>query len=82
MKPTHIFVLQGGWVFAGVKARTDTMLIIEHASCIRRWGTTAGLGQLALSGPQKNTVLDPCGTLEAPMSTVLFWIPVTCKKWD
>jgi len=49
---------------------------MTDASCIRLWGTTAGLGELALKGPTKETQLDFCGTVvfDNP-EAVLFTIP-------
>jgi len=31
--------------------------------CIRKWGTTVGLGELAIRGPLVDTILDPCGVV-------------------
>ena len=43
---------------------------LTNASVIRKWGTTQGLGQL-ITGPVKDTVLDPCGTVEIHEQTVV-----------
>ena len=58
-------VLSERWVFIGdYHAATKTAPAhLTDASCIRAWGTTAGLGEIALKGPTKNTKLDPCGIL-------------------
>jgi len=73
-----IVCVSAGWTFVGVytPATAEKPAYLADASCIRRWGTTAGLGQLALEGPTASTVLDPCGTvlLENPQA-VLFVIP-------
>jgi len=54
-----IFVLQRGWVVVGqVESEQENLITLTHTSCIRRWGTTKGLGELAEKGPFKNTVLD------------------------
>ena len=37
-------------------------ILIEKAKCIRKWGTTAGLGELR-NGPLGGTVLDETGTV-------------------
>ena len=83
MKATHIVVIQSGWVFVGTLHPTPApgTMRLDNAACIRQWGTTRGLGELALSGAQKATELDPCGTVEAVLSAVLFTIPVDPKKW-
>lgn len=74
----HIVVLQAGFVFMGEwhPATETTPAHIINASNIRTWGTTAGLGEIALHGPTKNTVMDPCGTvvLDNPQA-LLFTIP-------
>lgn len=84
MKSTHIGVIQSGWVFIGRMQKRDpksNQVVLHGASCIRRWGTSMGLGELALNGPQKETVLEPCGILEAPLNAVLFFILVDGTKW-
>lgn len=83
MKATHIFVIQSGWVFVGTceDTETNTATALLNAACIRHWGTTRGLGELALNGPTDSTILDPCGTVEFPRSSILFYIPVVKSKW-
>lgn len=77
--PTHIVVVQSGWVFVGVRSANNGIVTVADASCIRRWGTERGLGQLALGGPTNETILDPCGCVEIPLHAELFSIPV--QKW-
>lgn len=77
----QIVIVQAGWVFVGdreiknggggANGADDKFVELKNAACIRVWGTTAGLGQLALHGKQKDTVLDPCGTVQFPMSSVI-----------
>ena len=63
----EIVVLQAGFVLIGDVAQLDgRALHITNASVIRRWGTTAGLGQIALTGPTKDTILDACGEVSTP----------------
>lgn len=74
----RIVVLTNGWVFMGGynPAQGGRPAYITDAMCVRKWGTTAGLGEIALHGPTKETVLDPCGIvlLDTP-AAVLFTIP-------
>lgn len=78
MKNTKkIVVLQRGWVVVGdVKTGPETVTVSD-ASVIRRWGTTKGLGQLAATGPTKDTVLDPAGTVTAHPLGVVMMLDVT-----
>ena len=49
---------------------------LKNASVIRRWGTTGGLGELALSGKTESTKLDSCGEFEFEVITTCGMIPV------
>ena len=81
--PKYILVLQRGWVVVGDLQYDGTEVVrLSNASVIRRWGTTKGLGQLALEGPQANTVLDPCGAVEAHPAAVVLRIPGEARKWN
>jgi len=60
-----IVVLHRGWVAVGKLSKEGNDIVLTDASIIRRWGTTDGLGQLALNGPTKDTKLDKCGTIRA-----------------
>jgi len=55
-----IHVLNNHWcIISSNPIKEDhESLTIEDAFVIRRWGTTAGIGQLALSGVRKETILD------------------------
>ena len=71
-----IVVIQAGWVIIGYVRRNeaDGNLHIFEGSVVRSWGTNKGLGQIALEGPQSETVLDPCGFTEVPFHGVLMQI--------
>jgi hypothetical protein len=58
-----IVILQRGWVFIGEFSQDGQNCKLENACNIRRWGTSVGLGQLALSGKQPETKLDKVGTV-------------------
>lgn len=74
-----IVIAQRGWVFVGDVTRTENEVVIEDASVVRRWGTTAGLGQLAAKGPTADTRLDPCPTVRIhPLAIVAM---MDCAEW-
>lgn len=76
----RIYVIEAGWVLAGFeKSRSSDELHITDAVCVRRWGTTDGLGQLALHGPTSNTVLDLCGEVHISLRHIHFYIE--CSGW-
>ena len=77
-----IVVLQRGWVVVGRVRRDGTEVIIDDASVVRRWGTTSGLGQLAASGPQESTVLDPAGRVTAHELAVVLMIDCDEQAWS
>jgi hypothetical protein len=52
--------------------------VIRNAQNIRQWGPSKGLGEL-VTGPTKTTILDPVGTVRAPMRAV---ISVIEAKWN
>lgn len=77
----NIVVLQRGWVVVGEVRRINDEITVRDASVIRCWGTTKGLGQLALSGPTEKTVLDPCGTVTAHIASVVLQMKSDGAKW-
>ena len=76
---TEIVVIDRGWVVVGEVTSAPDKLTITNARCIRRWGTTQGLGQL-VEGPLPNTVLDPLGTVVVPIRSVIMRIRCT-RTW-
>jgi len=77
MGPQQIVVLDRGWVLVGKTEEAGDKLLITDSRCIRYWGTTSGLGQLAESGPTDKTKLDPMGRVIAPMRAVI--AVIACK---
>lgn len=55
-----IVILPRGWNMIGYFSKDGSQCKLEKAAVIRRWGTTKGLGQLALEGALKGTILDKC----------------------
>lgn len=59
-------------VFIGERDAAHTASVrLTNASVIRLWGTTHGLGEIALCGPTPKTILDPCGTVTLPLTAVI-----------
>lgn len=69
-----ITVVNSGWIFLGLNTVEDNCLIISQAENIRQWGTSEGLGQIAMNGKTKNTIADPYGLVKVPLNQVLFTI--------
>ncbi len=76
-----IVVLDRGFVYVGDTTHDGEWCIITNARNIRYWGTTKGLGELALNGPLPNTKLDPVGTVRAPARAVISLIETDGTKW-
>ena len=67
-----IVIAVEGWAFIGnVKEDSTIELTLTDASVIRVWGTTKGIGEIALCGPTKNTILDPCGEVTLPTTSIV-----------
>lgn len=77
-----IVVLQRGWIMIGRYSKTGDICTLEDASVIRQWGTTKGLGELALEGKKASTKLDPAGHVEFHILTIVATINCDDKKWD
>lgn len=78
----QIIIAQRGWVFVGDVAKSENEVTISNANCIRRWGTTKGLGELAANGPQADTVLDPMGTVRLHPLAVVASLDCEAGKWN
>jgi hypothetical protein len=60
---TQIIVADKGFVFVGdVEDHADGSVTIRKCRNIRYWGTTKGLGELAV-GPTAKTIVDDFGTV-------------------
>ncbi len=77
----RIVILQRGWVFVGEYHQDGEKCWLENASCIRRWGTKQGLGELAVKGPLTNTTLEPTPRVEFHILTVIATINCVKDKW-
>ena len=72
----QIVVLDRGFVYVGNVTIRDGWVNIQNARNIRVWGTTKGLGELR-NGPLKDTILDDCGIVLAPLKSLIHLI--SCK---
>lgn len=74
-----IVVITAGWVIMGLVVPSSKAGItrVEEASVIRVWGTTNGIGEIALKGPTKSTVLDFAGVVEVQDHAVIMEIDCT-----
>lgn len=79
--PLQIAVLDRGFVYVGNCQIEGSTLTITNARCVRRWGTTAGLAQLANSGPTEKTKLDMACTVHASVSSLSHRIDCTESAW-
>ena len=76
-----IVVADRGFVYVGSVEFGADWCIITNARNIRYWGTTGGLGELALNGPTPTTKLDPITTVRVPMRAVISVIDTEEEKW-
>lgn len=74
----QIVVVDNGWVFLGDHEWIDggKTLFLKAPLNIRAWGTDRGLGQLAIEGPQSETVLDAFTDLYIPQNKVCYTMDV------
>lgn len=79
--PVRIVILQRGWVVVGYWTQDGENVTITRAKVIRRWGTTAGLGEL-VDGPTDDTVLDPAGTVRAHILGVVATLDADTDAWS
>lgn len=77
-----IVVLQRGWVVIGRWSEKGDVCELENAHVIRTWGTTNGLGQLALEGKTASTKLDKVGHLSYEKLTAVLTINCKDSLWD
>jgi len=82
LKGFGIIVVDRGFVYVGHILIEGNWCVITEASNIRYWGTTRGLGELALNGPTENTKLDKVGTVRVPMKALISIIDTEVSKWN
>lgn len=78
----RIVILQRGWVYVGQFFQDGPNCRLENAKNVRNWGTTKGLGEIALNGPTDKTLLDDSPTVRFHELTVVAQLVCESKKWQ
>ena len=76
-----ICVLDKGWVLVGMLEKDGDEYLLINAYVIRRWGTTQGLGELAMKGPLAETKLEKTPLVKFNKSQLIFTISCDESKW-
>lgn len=76
-----IVVLQRGWVMVGRFTQVDDACSLDDAMVIRTWGTSKGLGELALEGKKTSTKLDPIGHVNFHVLTTVAVVNCNEDVW-
>lgn len=76
-----IIVLQRGWVIIGKYSQKGNIGKIDKGYVIRRWGTDAGIGQLAIEGKRSETVLDKIPSTKFHILTTIAMFDCSYDKW-
>jgi len=73
--------MENRWVSVGVYTEEADKVVLRNAAVIRYWGTTGGLGQIAVDGPTPSTKLDKTPTEFIQKSKVIKTIECDEDKW-
>lgn len=76
-----LVVADRGFVWVGQAVTTEEWVEITGARCVRRWGTSEGLNELAMKGPLTNTRLDAPADLKVARKALIAIIPCEAEKW-
>jgi flagellar basal body rod protein FlgF len=79
--PVKILILQRGWVVVGRYTKDGQEHVLKDAAIVRRWGTSSGLGEIALGGPTSRTTLDKAGTVRAHELATVLVLDCDAQKW-
>lgn len=77
-----IIIGESGWCFVAKMELLGKYVRCTGSSVIRVWGTTNGLGQIALHGPTAETKLDKCGTLRILETKVVAFMDCVQEHWE
>ena len=76
-----ICVLDKGWVLVGQLEKDGDEYLLINGYVIRRWGTTEGLGELAMKGPLPNTKLEKLPLVKFCKNQVIMILSCNEEKW-
>jgi hypothetical protein len=76
-----IVIADRGWVWVGTVTSDYDFTTIEGARCVRRWGTSKGLGELAKLGPRPDTALDDPVDMKVASRAVIAIVPCEQSAW-
>jgi len=77
-----IVVADRGFVYVGDVCHDGEWCVVSNAKNVRYWGTTKGLGELALCGPTDKTRLDDVGVVRIPARAVINIIDTDGAIWN
>lgn len=76
-----ICVLERGWVLVGQLEKDGDEYLLINGNVIRRWGTSEGLGELAMKGPLAETKLEKVPLVKFHKAQLIFTISCDESKW-
>jgi len=76
-----IVVLERGWIMVGILEKDGDEYLLLNGRIIRRWGTTEGLGEIAIKGPLPETKLDKIPLVKFHKNQLIFTINCDESKW-
>ncbi len=68
-------------MFVGRWNQDGDNVTLTDAKVIRIWGTTEGLGELAINGPTSKTITDPAGTIRLHQLGVVATLDTKVTTW-
>lgn len=78
---TKIVVVSHGFVLVGRVTLDGDFLIINDCRCVRFWGASRGLGELAAGGPTGSSKLDCQPSTKVHQNQVVMVINCNEEKW-
>ena len=77
-----IVIVDRGWVYVGNISHDGEWCVITNAWNIRKWGTSKGLGEIAINGPTDATELDDYGVVRIPKHALISLLDADKEKWS